>query len=313
MRDVMSDPLLVSIRCTVYNHEKYLRQCLDGFVMQKTSFRFEAFVHDDASTDESAAIILEYAQKYPSIIKPYIEKSNLYSKRDGSFTRITYSKEFLQGKYVALCEGDDYWTDPYKLQKQVDYMDNHPECSMCFGSAVEHWEDHVKPDKLFSHIENRDYSGVELSNKWIVPTASILFRQTVIDSPLFKRFLENRRIMAGDLSLCLCCAELGTIHAFSDVFCVYRRSPHGFWRSLDSAGRMRMGDERIELYHLFGKKYKESTISIAFYHYQRCWQLAKDEQNTTMRRAARNRLFFLFFHFPKLGLRHLSNILKERK
>ena len=92
--------LLVSIKCLVYNHEVYLRQCLEGFVMQKTNFRFEAIVHDDASTDGSAAIIREYAEKYPDIIKPIYETENLYSKHDGSLSRIVNSA--CKGKYIAL-------------------------------------------------------------------------------------------------------------------------------------------------------------------------------------------------------------------
>ena len=116
------DPL-VSIRCLVYNHEPYLRQCLDGFVMQKTTFPFEAIVHDDASTDGSAAIIREYAEKYPDIIKPIYETENQHSKHDGSLARIMDAAMHPNSKYVALCEGDDYWTDPNKLQMQVDIME----------------------------------------------------------------------------------------------------------------------------------------------------------------------------------------------
>ncbi len=122
---------LVTIRCTVYNHEPYLRQCLDGFVMQKTNFKFEAWVHDDASTDRSADIIQEYAKKYPEIIKPYYEKENLYSKHDHSFREVTWNPKYLRGKYIAFCEGDDYWTDPMKLQKQVDFLEKNPEYVMC--------------------------------------------------------------------------------------------------------------------------------------------------------------------------------------
>ncbi len=116
------DPL-VSIRCTVYNHEPFLRQCLDGFVMQKTTFPFEAIVHDDASTDGSAAIIREYAEKYPDIIKPIYETENQHSKHDGSLALIMDAAMHPNSKYVALCEGDDYWTDPEKLQMQVDIME----------------------------------------------------------------------------------------------------------------------------------------------------------------------------------------------
>ena len=113
-------PLMVSIRCAVYNHEPYIRKCLEGFVMQKTNFRFEAIVHDDASTDGSAAIIKEFAEKYPDIIKPILETENQYSKQDGSLGRIM--DESCHGKYIAFCEGDDYWTDPLKLQKQIDFL-----------------------------------------------------------------------------------------------------------------------------------------------------------------------------------------------
>lgn len=116
--------ITVSIRCLVFNHEPYLRQCLDGFVMQKTNFRFEAIVHDDVSTDGSVAIIREYAEKYPDIIKPIYETENQYSKKDGSLNRIMY--EACRGKYIAICEGDDYWTDPLKLQKQVEFLEANP-------------------------------------------------------------------------------------------------------------------------------------------------------------------------------------------
>jgi len=123
-------PMMVSVRCTVYNHEKYLRDCLQGFVMQKTNFPFEVIVHDDASTDNSVAIIKEYVERYPDIIKPIFEKENQYSKHDGSIRRIMDSA--CRGKYIAICEGDDFWTDPYKLQKQIDYMENHPESEMTY-------------------------------------------------------------------------------------------------------------------------------------------------------------------------------------
>ena len=128
----MSD-VIVAIKCLVYNHEPYLRDCLDGFVMQQTNFPFVAIVHDDASTDNSAAIIREYEEKYPDIIKPIYEAENQYSKRDGSLGRIMNAAVDATGaKYVAMCEGDDYWTDPLKLQKQVDFMEANPEYGLCY-------------------------------------------------------------------------------------------------------------------------------------------------------------------------------------
>ncbi len=122
--------IVVTIRCITYNHEPYIRQCLNGFVMQKTNFKFEAIVHDDASTDGTAAIIAEFAKKYPDIIKPLYETENQYSKRDGSLQRIMNAH--MHGKYIAYCEGDDYWIDPLKLQKQVDFLETNPEYVLCY-------------------------------------------------------------------------------------------------------------------------------------------------------------------------------------
>lgn len=131
-RTVDNRSLMVTIQCLAYNQEPYIRQCLDGFVMQKTDFRFEAIVHDDASTDDTAKIIREYAEKYPDIIKPIIETENQYSKRDGSLRRIM--DEHTHGKYVAVCEGDDYWIDERKLQMQYDFLNTHPDYTMVFNA-----------------------------------------------------------------------------------------------------------------------------------------------------------------------------------
>lgn len=110
--------LMVTIRCLTYNHEPYIHQCLDGFVMQKTNFRFEAIVHDDASTDGTAAIVREYAEKHLDIIKPIFEAENQYSKHDRSLTWIM--NEHLHGKYIAIYEGDDYWTNRQAFQILCD-------------------------------------------------------------------------------------------------------------------------------------------------------------------------------------------------
>ena len=120
---------LVSICCITYNHVKYIRDALEGFMMQKTDFPFEVLIHDDASTDGTADIIREYEQKYPDIIKPIYQTENQYSK--GVKVSITYNFPRAQGKYIALCEGDDFWTDERKLQIQADYMESHPDVTIC--------------------------------------------------------------------------------------------------------------------------------------------------------------------------------------
>lgn len=209
--------ILVSIKCAVYNHEPYLRQCLDGFVMQKTNFRFEAIVHDDASTDGSAAIIREYAEKYPDIIKPIYETENQYSKHDGSVVRIMNAA--CKGKYIAMCEGDDYWIDPLKLQKQVDFLEAHTDYSMCFHRAKIKNEMN-KPDVSIhcTTIEDRDYTGDELFKTWTVPTASMVLRYDVFN---YKNIVD-KRILYGDIILILRCAEYGKVRGMSSEMSVYR-------------------------------------------------------------------------------------------
>ena len=125
----MEKEIKVSIYCLAYNHEKYIRNALDGFVGQKTSFPFEVIIHDDASTDSTASIIREYETKYPDIIKPIYQTENQYSQKIPIFSTHVLPK--VQGKYIACCEGDDYWTDCDKLQKQVDFLDSHEDYSAC--------------------------------------------------------------------------------------------------------------------------------------------------------------------------------------
>lgn len=209
---------LVTIRCLVYNHEPYLRQCLDGFVMQKTNFSFEAIVHDDASTDGSAAIIKEYADRYPDIIKPILEIENQYSKHDGTIGRIM--RENTHGKYVAMCEGDDYWIDPLKLQKQVDFLEHHPECSMCFHRSHELLEEGVKVPLIFTHLKEGYYTGEDVLNAWTVPTASVMYRN--YGNSFFQKTCPG--IMWGDILLFLLLAERGRFYCLPDVMSVYRRN-----------------------------------------------------------------------------------------
>lgn len=128
----MEKNVAVSVICNAYNHETYIAQCLESLVMQKTNFPYEILVHDDASTDRTADIIREYEKQYPHLVKPIYQTENQYSK--GGIDQFQYPR--AKGRYIAFCEGDDYWTDPLKLQKQFDAMEAHPEVDMCTHAAV---------------------------------------------------------------------------------------------------------------------------------------------------------------------------------
>ena len=130
MEKTYDPPILVSIFCMTYNHEKYIRKALEGFISQKAEFRFEVLVHDDASTDHTAEIIREYEAKYPDIIKPVYQTENQYSRHIPIIANHLLPK--ARGKYFAWCEGDDFWSDPQKLQLQVDALEKHKDCAVCF-------------------------------------------------------------------------------------------------------------------------------------------------------------------------------------
>jgi len=181
----MNKNILLAIHCLAFNHEPYIRDCLEGFVVQKTDFKFVAIVHDDASTDKTADIIREYEAKYPEIIKPIYEIENQYSKRDGSLGKIMSAAIDATGaKYIAMCEGDDYWTDPYKLQKQVELLETHPQYTMCYTDycTVDH---HGNEIEWYNHkfYFNRSYSGDifrELLQGNYILTLTILYRKDLL-------------------------------------------------------------------------------------------------------------------------------------
>lgn len=215
-------PLMVTIRCITYNHEPYIRDCLEGFVMQQTNFRFEAIVHDDASTDGTAAIIKEYAEKYPDIIKPIFETENQYSKHDGSLNRIM--NEHTHGKYVAYCEGDDYWIDPLKLQKQVDFLEEHPDYSMCWTDAYQETNGEKKAYHRYpTSMQTPIKDIIEQGGLWI-PTASTIYRSEI---PL----TLPKDTISCDYTMQMFGAFNGKAYYIEDQTCVYRYMSIGSWTS----------------------------------------------------------------------------------
>ena len=130
---------LVSICVFTYNHEKYISQTLDGIIMQRTSFLYEIIIHDDASTDNTKSIIEKYRSDFPDIIKPIFQKENKYLISKFNF-QYEYVYPKAKGKYIAICDGDDYWIDPTKLQKQVEFLDLHPEYGLIHTKAAKYYE-----------------------------------------------------------------------------------------------------------------------------------------------------------------------------
>ena len=236
------DPL-VTIICLVYNHEPFLRQCLDGFVMQKTTFPFEAIVHDDASTDGSAAIIREYAEKYPDVIKPIYQTENQYSKPDGSFAGISKAMH-PNSKYIAKCEGDDYWTDPNKLQIQVNFLENHPDYSFSvhdfkvFEEVNQRFRDShpisfLKDDEEQYTLTLDDYKR----GLFFTQTLSCVFRISSLRESCYSRYEAQ-----FDMTMFYALLTQGKCVLFNRVMGVYRIHPG----SVTSGERGRVFHDRMD-------------------------------------------------------------------
>ena len=205
---------LVSICCITYNHENYIRDAIEGFLIQNTSFPFEIIIHDDASTDNTANIIEEYANKYPDLFVTILQSENQWSKGGGSmYARFVYPR--ARGKYIALCEGDDYWTDPLKLQKQVEFLESNREYSLSFHNSryIYHTDRNIENVKIL----NKDYSADEVYIKWTIPTASMVFKASCIKYEL----LKNSNVYNGDLIIVLLAAQNGKLRGMQDEMSVY--------------------------------------------------------------------------------------------
>lgn len=239
----------VSICCTVYNHEEYLEDTLKGFLTQKTNFPFEVLIHDDASTDNSANIIRNYELKYPLIIKPVYQKENKYSQ--GIRVNFTYNYLRAKGKYIALCEGDDYWTDEHKLQKQIEIMDNNKEIMLCIHATgvLKVLQDKVVPKKIKLSEGDKVISAPEviLGGGQYGHTSSFVFRrEIVIDPPHWYTAYPS-----GDTPTRLLAAAKGSIYYLDEEMSVYRQGVKGSWtgRMMDNAKYVNHWKKAIEMFN----------------------------------------------------------------
>lgn len=239
------EKVLVTIKCMVFNQEPYLRECFDGFLIQKTKFPFEVIVHDDASSDGSKAIIQEYASRYPAIFKPIYETENQYTKV-GFFGIIKIMNQYIHGKYVAICEGDDYWIDPYKLQKQVDYFESHPLCGLVYTQAYQ-------LDQI-SRKYDIGWSKQSCFNDMLISDNPVCTPTTLFRYELYLQYLKNLEIdvswKMADLPLWLYLAYKSDIKFLDETTTVYRSLPQSASHSEDIKHLMSFlnSDLRIRLY-----------------------------------------------------------------
>lgn len=230
---------LVSISCVSFNHEAYIARALDSFLMQETDFPYEILIYDDASTDRTQAIIRDYEEEYPDLIKPYYQTENQYSQ--GKYNVEGYfNYPRAKGKYIAMCDGDDYWTDKKKLQLQVDYMEAHPGCAMCFHAArIETPERSIQSLKIRPYKGDRKIPAEKVIDKPSnYPTASLLFRTA------YTRDLQDYYYVSpvGDISIQIHLAAKGWAYYMDREMSAYRQGVSVSWST-----QMKQGDLKKNL------------------------------------------------------------------
>ena len=214
---------ILTVVTTTYNQKKFLGQALEGILMQKTTFPFQVVVSDDCSTDGTTDILRKFAEKYPNIIKPIFHKHNL-----GAMNNFIETLNGIHTKYVAFCDGDDFWTDPNKLQKQVDFLDNNADYSICFHQVSVFYEDESKEKQVYpvNIIKTTEFD--DLVKECYIPANSVVYRwKFQSDNSFISAFPKD--IVPGDYFVHLLHAESGKIYFIKEVMSAYRRHDGGMW------------------------------------------------------------------------------------
>lgn len=245
-KDIVSNPIL-SICCITYNHEKFISEAIDSFLMQKTSFPFKIIIGEDCSTDNTLNIINEYKNRYPSLIQVITSDSNVGMQKN--FAR-TFNA--CSSTYIALCEGDDYWTDIHKLQKQVDFLENNSDFIICCHRSETFDQSSQAIISSYPNIkQEKDMMIDDLFNTNTANTCTFVYRNINIKIPDF-----FKKLKLGDWPLHMLHAEHGKIKYFPDKMATYRVHDSGIWTSTDRIKRLSAAIEVLEyMNEYFKNKY----------------------------------------------------------
>jgi glycosyltransferase involved in cell wall biosynthesis len=234
---------VVSICCITYNHKDFIAQAIDSFLMQETGFPFEILIHDDASTDGTSEVIKDYVSKFPKIIKLVLQEKNLYSQG----LRLIAPKflfPLVRAKYIALCEGDDYWISENKLNKQFDFMESHKEFSCCFHAVTQLDETKTKRTKVASirlPKGKREFYFEDTVKSYLIPTASLFFRTELLP----EKYFETKKTIYGDIYIQLLLTSQGPAYYFDEIMGVYRHHDGGVSKGLNPLTSM---DNAVNVY-----------------------------------------------------------------
>jgi glycosyltransferase involved in cell wall biosynthesis len=214
----------VSVAMITYNHEKYIAKALDGVLMQRTNFDYEIIIGEDCSTDNTRNIIVDYEKRYPGRFRLFLNEKNLSMHKNAGQVHGA-----CNGKYVAVCEGDDYWTSPLKLQKQVDFLDSHPECAICFHNASIVYKDGSRDPRNYCRDDQKEISTLEdILVEDFIPTCSTMYRRGLISEGA--DWVSS--VINGDWAGHILTAQHGKIGYINEIMAAFRSHPGGVWSRL---------------------------------------------------------------------------------
>lgn len=232
----MMKAINLSIIMISYKHENFICEAIDGVVFQNTKFNVELIIADDNSPDDTEKIVNNYLRKIkqPSTLSIIYKKHKKNKRPNANFL---WAMEQAKGKYIAVCEGDDYWTDPYKLQKQVDFLEANPDYVVCCHNAkiIDENGKLIQEKKLPKLIQDRDYSSLELQQGAFLLTLSMVFRNVIREFPS-----SFAKVLNGDKFLISLLGAYGKGRYIEDIKpAVYRKHPGGVWSELDVLHRLK--------------------------------------------------------------------------
>jgi len=241
----------VSVLMITYNHEHFIAQALDSVLMQEVEFPYEIVVGEDCSTDATRSILLEYQKLYPDIIRLLLPEKNI-----GMIPNFINTFKACNGEYIALLEGDDYWISDQKLQKQIDFLESHPSCTICFNPTLVFYDDESASQHVFPAQAEGFYTIVDLLQDNFMHTCSVMCRNIIKEFPPW--FYDS---VVGDYPLHLLNAGCGDIGCINEVMSAYRIHSSGVWSMQFEKNFKRNIIARIDLYRnvdeFYGKKFRK--------------------------------------------------------
>lgn len=284
----MNDEYLVSIICTTFNHGNFIQDAINSFINQKTNFRYEIIIHDDASTDSTKEIITKFAEMYPEKIVPVLQNTNQY-KKGGWYRYKSFIEPIIRGKYIAYCEGDDYWIDENKLQIQVDYLESNQECSMVVHASEVRKIDgtlrrYIRPYVQNTIIQEKDL--ILLDSNYDFALSSVMIREKFNrDWPEFRKTAPF-----GGYPMRLHFATQGYIYYFDRYMSVYREGVPGSWttrrRGLEGEAAKKSAKELHDRVMKMMTSY-DSYTKYKFHYY-------------VSQKCLKNEFFYYYRYFPRL-------------